>query len=62
MAVDASWLYAHNMLHYVENLLPKGPGPLNLEDEIVRHSLVTINGRIVHPGAREAMGQAAGSV
>jgi H+-translocating NAD(P) transhydrogenase subunit alpha len=61
MAVDASWLYAHNMLHYVENLLPKGPGPLKLEDEIVRHSLVTIDGRIVHPGALKAMGQAAGS-
>jgi NAD(P) transhydrogenase subunit alpha len=59
MAVDASWLYAHNMLHYVENLFPKGPGPLNLEDEIARHSLVTTNGRIVHPGARKAMGQAA---
>lgn len=62
MAVDASWLYAHNLLHYVENLLPKGPGPLNLEDEIVRHSLVTINGRIVHAGARKAMGPAAGDL
>jgi len=57
MAVDASWLYAHNMLHYIENLLPKGPGPLNLSDEIVRHSLVTANGQIVHPGALKAMGQ-----
>ena len=59
MAVDASWLYAHNMLHYVENLFSRGPGPLNLEDEIVRHSLVTIDGRIVHPGALKAMGGSA---
>lgn len=59
MAVDASWLYAHNMLHYVENLLPNGPGPLNLDDEIVRHSLVTINGKIVHAGALKAMGASA---
>ncbi len=57
MAVDASWLYAHNMLHYIENLLPKGPGPLNLDDEIVRHSMVTTGGRIVHAGALKAMGQ-----
>lgn len=59
MAVDASWLYAHNMLHYIQNLLPKGPGSLNLEDEIVRHSLVTIDGRIVHSGALKAMGTSA---
>lgn len=59
MAVDASWLYAQNMLHYIENLFPKGPGPMNLEDEIVRHSLVTKDGRIVHAGALKAMGQSA---
>jgi NAD(P) transhydrogenase subunit alpha len=59
MAVDASWLYAQNMLHYVENLFPKGPGQPNLEDEIVRHSLVTVDGRIVHQGALKAMGRAA---
>lgn len=58
MAVDASWLYAHNMLHYVENLFPSGPGRLNMEDEIVQHSLVTIDGRIVHKGAIKAMGEA----
>jgi hypothetical protein len=59
MAVDASWLYAQNMLHYIENLFPKGPGSMNLEDEIVRHSLVTKDGRIVHQGALKAMGQSA---
>ncbi len=59
MAVDATWLYAHNMLHFVENLFPNGPGRMNLEDEIVRHTLVTIGGRIVHPGALKAMGPAA---
>ena len=59
MAVDASWLYAHNMLHYVENLFPSGPGRPNLEDEIVQHSLVTIDGKIVHQGALKAMGRPA---
>ncbi|MBM4087984.1 MAG: NAD(P) transhydrogenase subunit alpha [Planctomycetes bacterium] len=58
MAVDASWLYAHNMLHFVENLFPQGPGALNVDDEISRHSLVTVDGRIVHQGALKAMGTA----
>lgn len=56
MAIDATWLYAHNLLHYVENLFKDGPGRLNLEDEIVRHSLVTMGGRILHAGALKAMG------
>ena len=62
IAVDATWLYAHNMLHYVENLFPNGPGAPRLDDEIVQHSLVTIGGEIVHKGALKAMGRAAGSV
>jgi H+-translocating NAD(P) transhydrogenase subunit alpha len=60
MAVDATWLYAHNMLHYVENLFKDGPGRLNLDDEIVRHSLVTMGGKILHAGALKAM-EAAGA-
>jgi len=56
VAVDASWLYATNMLHYVENLFAQGPGQLNLDDEIVQHSLVTRDGSIVHKGALKAMG------
>jgi NAD(P) transhydrogenase subunit alpha len=58
MAVDASWLYAHNMLHFVDNLFPQGPGTMNLDDDIVRHSLVTVDGRIVHQGALKAMSKA----
>jgi NAD(P) transhydrogenase subunit alpha len=58
VAVDASWLYAHNMLHYIENLFRNGPGNLNLDDDIVQHSLVTRDGRIVHQGALKAMGAA----
>ena len=59
MAVDASWLYAHNILHFVENLFPQGPGKaMNVDDEIVRHALVTVDGRIVHQGALKAMNKA----
>lgn len=58
VAVDATWLYAHNMLHYVENLFPNGPGPINVDDDIVQHSLVTRDRRIIHKGALKAMGTA----
>lgn len=56
MPVHASWLYAHNVLHYVANLFKEGLKP-DLDDEIVRHSLVTHQGKIVHPGTLKAMSQ-----
>ena len=58
MAVDASWLYSQNMLHYVQNLFQQGLGTLNVDDDIVQASLVTRDRRIVHKGALKAMGQA----
>ncbi len=57
MPVHASWLYAHNVLHYVANLFKENLGKLDLDDEIVRHSLVTHQGKIVHAGTLKAMGQ-----
>lgn len=56
MAVDATWLYAANLLHYVENLFKRGPAPPDLGDEIARASLVTHDRRIHHEGATKAMG------
>ena len=58
VAVDATWLYANNMFHYVENLFRKGVDTLDLDDEIVRQSLVTHEGKILHKGALKAMGDA----
>jgi NAD(P) transhydrogenase subunit alpha len=58
--VHASWLYASNVFHYMENLFKNGTGVPDLEDEIVRHTLVTFHGRIVHEGALKAMGQTPG--
>ena len=57
MPVHASWLYASNLLEYVKNLFKRGVGAPDLEDDIVRHTLVTHQGRIVHPGALKAMGE-----
>ena len=55
MAIHASWLYANNLYYYVENLFKKGGGQLDLEDEIVKNSLVTHQSRIVHEGTLKAM-------
>lgn len=57
MAMHATWLYANNMFHYVENLFKQVPGGPDLEDDIVRASLVTIGGKIVFEPALEAMGE-----
>jgi len=54
--VHASWLYANNMLQYVKNLFKNGLATPDLDDEIVRHSLVTHRGEIVHQGTLKAMG------
>jgi len=58
MPVHGSWLYAHNVLHFVENLFKKGIDTLDLDDEIVRRSLVTQGGNVVHEGTLKAMATA----
>ena len=55
MAVHASWLYANNMCHYIENLFKNGSKRIDLDDEIVRSSLVTHEGTIHHKGTLKAM-------
>jgi H+-translocating NAD(P) transhydrogenase subunit alpha len=51
IAVDASALYARNLLNFLTPLVDKETGALNInrEDEIVRASVVTDGGQIVHP-------------
>lgn len=55
MAVHASWLYANNLYFYVENLFKKEGNKIDFEDEIVKNSLVTHAGKIIHEGALKAM-------
>ncbi len=55
MAVHASWLYANNIYYYVENLFKNGVAELDLEDEIVKSSLVTHRSTIHHQGTLKAM-------
>jgi len=56
--VDASWFYATNMVNFMKNLFSKGPGKPNFEDEIVKATLVTHQGKILHRGVLKAMGEA----
>lgn len=57
MPVHSSWLYANNMYYYVENLFKNGLDQFDMEDDIVKHSLVTHQGKIVFAGALKAMGE-----
>jgi NAD(P) transhydrogenase subunit alpha len=45
----ASQMYAANVASFLKLLVNKGELALNLEDEIIRESLVCHNGKIVHP-------------
>ncbi len=57
--VHATYLYASNMLNFLGNLLDGGSGRINWDDEIVKATLVTRDGAIVHKGTLKAMqGQA----
>lgn len=58
VAVHASWLYGKNMLEFVRNLFKNSLDAPDWDDEIVRHALVTRDGKIVHAGALHAMGGA----
>jgi len=57
VATDASMLLAKNLLNYLTPLIDGETGQLTLDDEgdeVVKHSLVTKDGAIVHPQLREA--------
>lgn len=51
----SAWMYAQAVQEYVKNLFKQGPGKMDLADDIVAHSLVTHEGKIVHHGTLKAM-------
>jgi len=55
MPLHSSWLYANNLYCYIENLFKNSLDAFDLDDEIVKHSLVTYQGKIVFKGALKAM-------
>jgi NAD(P) transhydrogenase subunit alpha len=54
----ASQMYAKNIATFLKALVKDGALVLNREDEIVRETLVTHAGEVVHPRVRELMGLA----
>jgi NAD(P) transhydrogenase subunit alpha len=55
----ASQMYARNLATFIPHLLKDGKLVLDLEDEITRETLVTRDGDIVNPRAREPIPQPA---
>jgi len=53
---SSTWMFAHNVYNLVDYLMEDGKLNIDTSDEITGSILVTINGEIVHLGAREAMG------
>lgn len=49
-------MFAQNVYNLVKFLTKDGKINLDMNDEIVKAILVTINGKIVHEGTLEAMG------
>jgi NAD(P) transhydrogenase subunit alpha len=52
----ASQMYAKNVTTFLLSMLKKGELTINTEDEVVRETLVTRDGDIVHPRVRHVHG------
>jgi NAD(P) transhydrogenase subunit alpha len=57
----ASQMYAKNITTFLLNMVKEGALNIDLEDEIVRGSLVARDGQVVQPQVREALGLDSGS-
>jgi NAD(P) transhydrogenase subunit alpha len=52
----ASQMYARNVANFVGSMAADGQLGWDLEDEVVRETLVIRDGEIVHPRVREILG------
>jgi NAD(P) transhydrogenase subunit alpha len=57
----ASQMYAKNIASFMKYLIKEGKLTLDRRDEIVRETLVTLDGEVVHPRVRELLGLGAGT-
>lgn len=58
LPVHSTWMFAHNLWHFVDHLVTEGKIDTSSEDEIIRESLVTVGGKIIHQGTLLAMEEA----
>ena len=56
LPTSSTWMFANNIYNLLKYLNKDGKIALDTSDEIVNGILVTINGEIVHKGAKSAMG------
>ncbi len=59
VAHHASQMYARNVTAFLHNLVKEGQLDLNLEDEIIRDTLLVHQGEVVNPQVRELLTQSA---
>ena len=52
----ASQMYAKNLTAFLKNMMDDGELRLDLEDQIIRDSLITHKGEVVNPRVRELLG------
>lgn len=55
LPTSSTWMFSHNIYQLVKYLAKDGTISLDMNDDIVKGILTTINGEIVHKGALEAM-------
>lgn len=55
LPTSSTWMFAHNIYNLVKYLTKDGVFGLDTSDEIVQGILTTVDGKIVHKGALEAM-------
>ena len=57
VAHHASQMYSKNVSAFLHNLVKEGQLDLNLEDEIIRDTLLTHQGEVINPQVRELLAQ-----
>lgn len=55
LPTSSTWMFAKNVYNLVKYLVKDGKIVLDMKDEIASSILTTIDGKVVHAGAREAM-------
>jgi len=56
LPASSTWMFAHNVYNLVNYLMKDGQIHLDRKDEIIASILTTVDGQVVHTGAKEAMG------
>ena len=56
LPTSSTWMFSNNMYNLVKYLVKDNHIELNMQDEVIAKSLVCTDGKLLHAGARKAMG------